>query len=272
MKKNFSLLFAILAISLWWSAFAYTPTAADTHQAQLLQAQLIQITSGNNQDKWNYYAQIQELQDKFYYDGKLNYLLQAMGDALITPLNADKAKAKQAALPFKQAFLSGYLTWLKDISGTENCTGRYNTLDSISFANNFPTALTVATRYREVGCTYYLPANGYGPFQIVSKNYGSGLITRNIFQQSVQDFINFSKAKRAQYNSKLWISLTYTWWDRTGLVNHAWLYNGGVISGNVVIPNNPRYLYDGYGDAYSGATRYGLLPKFLKLLQREISN
>jgi hypothetical protein len=76
-------------------------------------------------------------------------------------------------------------------------------LDLISFANNFPTALTIATRYRESSCGYYLPANGDGPFQIISKDYGTGQITDSIFYQTVQDFIDFSQAKWTQYKSKL---------------------------------------------------------------------
>jgi hypothetical protein len=58
----------------------------------------------------------------------------------------------------------------------------------------------------------------------------------------------------------------------TGLVNHAGLYNGGIISGSIVNPNNPSYLYDGYTQEYSGATRYGLIPKFLKILDWELKN
>ncbi|MEI7557984.1 MAG: hypothetical protein WCJ45_04055 [bacterium] len=46
-------------------------------------------------------------------------------------------------------------------------------MDTISFANDFPTALTIATRYRETNCGYYLPGNGDGPFQILSKDYGT---------------------------------------------------------------------------------------------------
>ncbi|HBB04941.1 TPA: hypothetical protein DCZ39_08975 [Patescibacteria group bacterium] len=72
-------------------------------------------------------------------------------------------------------------------------------MDSISFANNFPTALTIATRYREVNCGYYLPANGDGPFQILSKDYGTGQITESKFIQTMQDFIDFSKYKISRY-------------------------------------------------------------------------
>ena len=65
------------------------------------------------------------------------------------------------------------------------------------FANNFPTALTIATRYRETHCGYYLPSNGDGPFQILSKDYGTGEINEDTFTQSIQDFIDFSKGKYA---------------------------------------------------------------------------
>ena len=43
----------------------------------------------------------------------------------------------------------------------------------MSFANDFPTALTIAVWFRESTCGYYLPKNGDGPFQIVSKDYGT---------------------------------------------------------------------------------------------------
>jgi hypothetical protein len=88
--------------------------------------------------------------------------------------------------------------------------------------------------------------------------------------KTIQDFIDFSKAKHLQYKTKLWINLTYTWTDRTGLVNHAGLYNGGIISWNIVNPVNPHYVYDGYGTGFTGAVRYGLMPKFLKVLDREL--
>jgi hypothetical protein len=58
----------------------------------------------------------------------------------------------------------------------------------------------------------------------------------------------------------------------TGLVSHAALYNGGYISGNVALPYAPKYVWDGYGDAYSGATKYGIVPKFLKAVEWEVNN
>lgn len=273
MMKKYVLLITVMTIFLWGITLAYTPSIAEVNQAQTLKNQLTLITSGDNEDKWDYYQQINTLKEQFSSDEKLSYLLNEMWNSLLLPLYNDKETVKAANKQFKQDFLSGYLSGISVvIPDKENCIGRYNMLDLISFANNFPTALTIATRYRESSCGYYLPANGDGPFQIISKDYGTGQITDSIFYQTVQDFIDFSQAKWTQYKSKLWISLTYTWWDRTGLVNHAGLYNGGVISWNIVLPNNPKYVYDGYGDAYSGAIRYGLVPKFLKVLQWELWN
>ncbi len=239
---------------------------------QTLKSQLNAITSGNYKDKWDYYAQIKALMSQFSGDESLTYVLKELSSSLYLPILTEKVKVKQTSKQFKQNFVATYMTWIKDITWNENCTGRYNLLDTISFANNFPTALTIATRYREASCGYYLPSNGDGPFQILSKEYGTGQIDENLFTQTVQDFIDFSKAKRQQYKTKLWISLTYTWFDWTGLINHASLYNGGIISGAIVNPIAPKYVYDGYGDAYSGAIRYGVVPKFLKTLEWEIQN
>lgn len=122
----------------------------------------------------------------------------------MTQVNAEKAKAKLISSTFKSDFFNLYSgSFSKDITTADTCTGRYNTMDSISYANNFPTALTIATRYRETNCGYYLPSNGDGPFQILSKDYGTGQITEGKFLRSIQDFIDFSKAKRTQYKSKL---------------------------------------------------------------------
>ncbi len=252
---------------------AYEPTSQDISQINALAVQLNTISSGNVQDKWDFYIQIKTLQEKYPNHEKLQYYLTTLSNYMFTQLNTEKTKAKAISKTFKQNFWNEY-SWgfSKEITTADDCTGWYNTLDSISFANNFPTALTIATWYRETNCGYYLPNNGDGPFQILSKDYGTWAISEATFLQSVQDFIDFSKSKHTQYKTKLWISLTYTWFDRTGLVNHAGLYNGGLISWNIVTPNNPRYLYDGYGSAYSGATRYGVMPKFLKILSWELTN
>jgi hypothetical protein len=142
----------------------------------------------------------------------------------------------------------------------------------MAYANNYPTALLMATWFRESTCGYYLPKNWDGPFQIVSKDYWTGAITEEIFRQSVQDFIDFSRNKYWAYKSRVNINLTYTGFEYTWIISHAALYNGGYYSGGIILPVNPRYVFDWYGEQYSWATRYGLFPKFLKLLEWEVNN
>jgi hypothetical protein len=169
-----------------------------------LNAQLDVITSGDMKDVWSFYSQIKVLLKNYGSDEQLNWMLSQINTHLINKLTTEKNKAKIASKQVKQNFLAERLTGdIQDIPDQLSCTGRYNTLDNISFAYNFPTALTIATRYREANCGYYLPANGDGPFQIISKDYGTGTITEEIFIKSVTDFIDFSKAKHTQYKTKL---------------------------------------------------------------------
>ncbi len=257
---------------------AYSPTSQDIAQINILKWQFDTITTGNMKDKRDFYAQLKTLQEQFSWSEQLNYYLNDLSVYLITQINTEKTKIKPTSKTAKQDFFTTYGSWFsQEIPTADTCTGRYNTMDTISFANNFPTPLTIATRYRETNCGYYLPANGDGPFQILSKDYGTWQITEAKFLQTMQDFIDFSKWKRTQYKTKLWINLTYTGFDMTWLVNHTALYNGATItwsaaSGYQALPINPRYAYDGYGQQYSGALRYGLIPKFLKVLDWELKN
>lgn len=269
--KNFLLSLVVIGLFFGFVSATYQPTSQDITQIRLLKTQFDAITTGNVKDKWDFYAQLKTLQEQFSGQEALNYYLNELGLHLITQVNTEKMKVKLLSKINKQDFVNQYISWFsQNITTVDSCTGWYNTMDTISFANNFPTALTIATRYREVNCGYYMPANGDGPFQIISKDYGTGQITEATFLKTIQDFINFSKAKHLQYKTKLWINLTYTWTDWTGLVNHAGLYNGGLISWNIVNPINPHYLYDGYGTGFTGALRYGLMPKFLKVLDWEL--
>ena len=271
MKK---LVISLISISLvFWLTVAYTPTTEDVTTINQLRDQLDSLTSGNMQGKAKLYIQLKNLQEQYANHEKLEYYLNILDIHLITQINAEKVKAKVASTTLKQAFVNTYSGNVSTgITTADTCTGRYNTLDSISFANNFPTAMTVAMRYRETTCGYYLPSNGDGPFQILSKNYGTGTITEGKFLTTIQDYLDFSKNKYGQYYSKIWPIFTYTGFDMTGLVNYAALYNWGTISGNIVIPNNPNYVYDGYGEEYSGATKYGIIPKFIKALDWELKN
>lgn len=122
----------------------------------------------------NLYQQARDLHP-YFSDEKTAYYLEHLRDFLLTKIQTRKATAKFESQDLKKSFLADYqgsgLSNAEVLS--ENCYGRYQTLDNLSFSYDFPTALTIAVWYRETTCGYYLPKNGDGPFQIVSKDYGS---------------------------------------------------------------------------------------------------
>ena len=158
---------------LFGMTFAYTPTNQDVAAITALKAQFDTISSGDVAIKGDFYIQLKNLKEQFSSHEKLSYYLDTMSSYLINQINAKKTAAKVISKSFKQEFINQYSGVSKEIPTADTCTGRYNTIDSISYANNFPTALTIATRYRETNCGYYLPNNGDGPFQIISKDYGT---------------------------------------------------------------------------------------------------
>lgn len=201
MKK---LIVSLIAIGLFSGlALGYEPTSQDVTSITSLKTQFDTISSGDVSIKGDFYIQLKNLKEQFSGHEKLDYYLDTIASYLITQINTRKTEAKATSESFKQGFVNQYSGVSKEITTADSCTGRYNTIDSISFANNFPTALTIATRYRETNCGYYLPNNGDGPFQIVSKDYGTGTVSEGKFLTTIQDFIDFSKAKRTQYHTAL---------------------------------------------------------------------
>lgn len=278
MKKFFLFVLASTIISWGLSVtYAYTPTSQDLVTLVQLKNTLDQINSGKVTDIWNFSTQIKKLQPMVAHDPRIAYLLQELHTHLYGQFTTAKIKTKQTIKSGWNDFLIQYNTGIVDIDMEDKCFGRYNTLDNISFANNFPTALTIATRYRESHCGYYLPKNGDGPFQILAKDYGTGEITEETFTQSVQDFIDFSKTKYANYKSKVDINISYTGINLNSIISHWGFYNWWTISGRVVLPNAPKYVYEWYSNYSSGqyaswAIRHGLLPKFIKTLEFELNN
>ena len=280
MKK---FLLSWLVFWLAMSAFsfaAYTPTEKDTQSLASLKTQLDTIIWTNNVDLWNFYNQIVNLQADYSSNERLNYMFEDLKYYLYSDkknknaLSKQKSDAKVTSRDSKLEFLEEYNTWysIDIVDSLKNCTGWYKTLDDISFAYDFPTALTIAVWYKESTCAYYLPNNWNWPFQILTKNYGTWEITQKQFIQAVTDFLEFSKNKLARYEWQLSGELSYNSFDLTGLQNFAALYNWGKKSGNVVVPNNLKYMFDGYGDAYSWAKKYGVFPQMLKVLEWELEN
>jgi len=276
MKKFITTFLVLLSLNLWFS-FAYTPTNQDLEILKQLKNTLDQINSGNNLNILSFMTQIKKLQPMVSHEPKISYLLSELNSHLYLQFNTAKIKAKQSSKSDWNNFLSGYNTGIVEINMEDKCFWRYNTLDNISFANNFPTALTIATWYRESHCWYYLPKNWDWPFQIIAKDYGTWEITEETFTQSVQDFIDFSKTKYANYKSKVDINLSYTWADINSIISHWAFYNWWYISGRIVIPNAPRYVYEWYSnynwwEFATWVVRHWLLPKFIKTLEFELIN
>jgi len=279
MKNKIQILvFALVAVFwfVWMTNAEYKLTGDDLKQ---FNSQKVTISQASNDGLWSYYTQLSKWYNILKNDERLAAVSSGLRDYTYSLFDSRKKLAKQQSVGDKSKFLDEY-RWnitIDEEFPIENCVGWYNTIDNISFANDFPTALTIAVWYKESNCGYYLPANGDGPFQIVSKDYGNGEINEEIFRQTIQDFIDFSKNKIDKYNKKAdadfpEIKISYTWFDYTWVVSFAALYNWGTRTGWMVQPNAPKYVFDGYGENYSNAKKYGLLPSLLKVLAWEVDN
>jgi len=278
--KNKIQIFVLSFVAIFWFVWItnadYKLTWDDLKQ---FNSQKVTISQASNNGLWSYYRQLWQWYNILKSDDRLSTISSGLRDYTYSLFDSRKKLAKQQYVGDKSKFLDEYR---KDIMIQEkfpidNCVGWYNTIDNISFANDFPTALTIAVWYKESNCGYYLPANGDGPFQIVSKDYGNGEITEELFKQTIQDFIDFAKNKIDNYNNKAdadfpEIKISYTWFDYTWVVSFAALYNWGTRTGWMVKPNAPKYVFDGYGEKYANAKKYGLFPAFLKVLSWELNN
>ena len=279
MKSKIQVLVFALAIVfgfVWITNAAYKLTGDDL---QKFNSQKVIISQASSDGLWSYYKQLWQWYNILKDDDRLSTISSGLRDYTYSLFDSRKKLAKQQYVGEKSKFLDEYRKniMIQEEFPLDNCVGWYNTIDNISFANDFPTALTIAVWYKESNCGYYLPANGDGPFQIVSKDYGNGEITEELFKQAVQDFIDFAKNKIDNYNKKAneefpEIKLSYTWFDYTGVVSFAALYNGWTRTGWMVQPNAPKYVFDGYGDKYANAKKYWLFPAFLKVLSWELNN
>ena len=277
--KNKIQIIVILLVSAFcfvWFSNAYKLTGDELKQ---FNSQKITISESSNYNLWSYYTQLSKRYNILKADDRLWTISKDLRDYAYSLIDSRKKLAKQQYAASKSAFLDEYIDNISiDVEYPEDkCTWWYNSIDNISFANDFPTALTIAVWYRESNCAYYLPANGDWPFQIVSNDYWTWEITEEIFKQTIQDFIDFSKKKINNYNKRAGedypeINLSYTWFDYTWIVNYLALYNWWTRTWGMVVPNAPEYIYDWYGDDYSWAKKYGAYPMFLKTLEWEISN
>jgi len=224
--------------------------------------------------------QIGALSDHFEENEKLSYMLSAIEQYLKETMEEWKSAHKELASQTRQKRVAQYSGDIqsRDDGFYDACKEHYELLDTMAFAYDHPTPLLLATRYREYTCGYALPSNGDGPFQIVSKDYGTGEISKGEFIRTVEDYLQFSQNKydrfeKANSGSWLTVDVAYASWTKTGLVRHAALYNG--LSGATVFgdiqPAAPWYAYDRFNEAFSGSFRDGVLTTFTKAAAREES-
>ena len=279
MKNKIQILLLSLVVIFWFCWISEAKYNLTWDELKQFNSQKVTISQASDSGLWKYYTQLAKWYNILEDDERLATISSGLRDYAYAQFDSRKKTTKQKSVTEKTNFLDEYRSdiMMEEEFPFDKCTGWYNTIDNISFANNFPTALTLAVWYRESGCGYYLPANGDGPFQIVSKDYWTGEITEEIFKQTVQDFVDFAKWKIESYNNRAddefpEIILTYTWFDYTGVVSFAALYNWGTRTGSMVQPNSPKYVFDGYGEKYANAKKYWLFPAFLKLISWELNN
>ena len=279
MKNKIQILVLALVAIFWFCWISEAKYSLTWDELKQFNSQKVTISQASDSGLWKYYTQLAKWYNILEDDERLATISSGLRDYAYAQFDSRKKTAKQKSVTEKTEFLDEYGSdiVIEDEFPFDKCTWRYNTIDNISFANDFPTALTLAVWYRESGCGYYLPANGDGPFQIVSKDYGTGEITEEIFKQSIQDFIDFAKWKIENYNKRAddefpELKISYKSLDYTWVVSFWALYNWWTRTWWMVQPNAPKYVFDGYGEDYSKAKKYGLFPALLKVLAWEIDN
>lgn len=277
--KNKIQILVILLISVFCFVGVGSAYSLSGDELKNFNAQKVTLSQASDFGLWSYYTQLSKWYNILKANDRLGTISSNLRDYAYSLLDSRKNLAKQQSAAMKTAFLDEYEDNISIEAEfpKDKCTWWYNTIDNISFANDFPTALTIAVWYRESNCAYYLPNNGDWPFQIVSENYWAWEITEEIFKQTIQDYIDFSKKKIDKYNDRAWddyakINISYKWFDYTWVVSYLALYNWGTKTWWVVVPNAPEYVFDGYGEAYSGSKKYGVFPMFLKVLEWEVEN
>ena len=266
MKKLlvFCLLFCLFFI---WQSFAGNVVQNSVDQQGAWQNRVMH---------WDLYRQAREWLTTPVAKWDIKVQLEQIRDFSHNQLKSGAEYAKTLSKENKKKLLS---QWEKSFVNLDtldpNCLGRYYTMDLLSYAYDFPTALTIAVWRKESSCGYYLPKNGDGPFQIVSKDYSKVELSPESFEDMIKDFLVFSKHKINWYNlrnPKTPIKLTYDQVNYEDLLKFSALYNGlswGMVYGDI-LPAAPRYFWEKIPWEFEIAKRNGLFGQVLKVLEREL--
>jgi len=150
--------------------------------------------AGDKEVLWRFYSQLLDIDDVFAHDARMNDKIGEIRDHLHTKLQTMKTSELLNGKFIKEEFVRLYEpNIIKEHSIPQKCRDRRQFMDDISFVHNLPTAITMATWYAESTCGFYLPIHprygSNGPFQIITKDYGTGEMTESLFRQTVQDFV-----------------------------------------------------------------------------------
>lgn len=199
--------------------------------------------------------------------------LNTMSKDLRKELDAKKLlrPLSPSSLALSGQYRSGVLS--KDKVLDKPCPQFQTLVDDWSFALDLPSSLVTATWLMESGCGWTRPANGDGIFQIVSRDYGTGVMTTGHWIWMMTDFNDFVRAKFTWYNTANKVNNTlpfnYQFIDFTGVVRFGALYNG--LSGWTVKwdiqPISVNYVYGKLNENYSGAVKDGLLVRVMKAMK-----
>jgi hypothetical protein len=208
--KKIIILLCICTFGLYTQVFAYTPTPADEQRTQNLINALDTFINGDKEVLRRFYSQMLDIYDQFSQDPRMEHKIRTIRDHLHEELQTMKTPHLLNGKLIKEEFVRVYApNIIKEHSIPQRCRDRWQYLDDISFVHNLPTAITMATWYAESTCGFYLPIHptygSNGPFQIITKDYGTGEMTESLFRQTVQDFVGFAWSKINSYersNSK----------------------------------------------------------------------
>ena len=277
-------------LGLPYAQSSYTPTTEDTQTVSALNNVLDTMIEDNKKELRHWYNQIDTLSVAYSGDGRLWYLLGEIDNHLRAKLDTMKKPAIIESIAAKEDFVEQYSSWIiKEHSIPDRCWEMYELLDDLSFVHDIPTAITLWTWYAETTCGFYLPVHptygSNGPFQIISKDYGTGEMTMELFKQTLEDFLIFARHKYNLYGWAKWnrengyaVDVSYTWFDLTGVVRHGALYNGVASDhpmGNIygeIRPKKDWYVYNNYKEERSGAVRHGFLPMVINAAAWELEN
>ncbi|USN56657.1 MAG: hypothetical protein H6766_06605 [Candidatus Peribacteria bacterium] len=212
-------------------------------------------------------------------------MLETLHGYFVKELNQEKTQTTDDVRDTYQVLVDDYASELtNDDELDDACTDYIDELDILAYVHDISLPVLIGTRYRESHCGYYLPANGRGPMQITSHDYGTGAIDdHEDFITIMEDYIDFTNAKYDRYNrvtdSGEPITLDYTHISYDDIIKHGALYNG--LSGSTIYgdiaPANPHYVFDNYDytddsdDDYK-ASRDGLLPITIKTAKWWLEN